>query len=108
MADQWSYKHFEVKEGLKPGSPHFQYFFVVSKDGVKKCNYCVWIEDDALSLFHESKDFSSILASFRDQWSKWVKGKIDQGDFRNTALLLAKTGQKEIDLAQAEGHISLE
>ena len=107
MANQWSYKHFQINEGLKPGSPHFQYFFVVSKEGVKKCNYCVWIEDDALSLFHESKNFSSISSSHRDQWSAWVKGKIDQGDFRNIALLVEKTGQKEIDLAQAEDHLTL-
>ena len=106
MQTQWSYKQHQVSEGLKPGSEHFQYFFVVSKDGAKKCNYCVWIQDDALSLFHESKDFSSILSSFRDQWSTWVKGKIDQGDFRNIALLLEKTGQKEIDLAQAEDRLS--
>ena len=108
MKNQWSYKQFEVKEGLKPGSKHFQYFFVVSKDGVKKCNYCVWIQDDALSRFHESKDFSSILSSFRDDWSSWVKGKIDQGDFRNLALLHEKGGQKEVDLAQAEDHLSPE
>ena len=108
MKTQWSYKQHQISEGLKPGSEHFQYFFVVSKDGAKKCNYCVWIQDDALSLFHESKDFSSILSSFRDQWSTWVKGKIDQGDFRNIALLLEKTGQKEIDLAQAERHLSVE
>jgi hypothetical protein len=108
METLWSYKQFQVDEGLKPGSKHFQYFFVVSKDGVKKCNYCVWIQDDALSRFHESKNFSSILSSFRDQWSTWVKGKIDQGDFRNIALLHEKTGQKEIDLAEAEGHLSVD
>ncbi len=106
MTSEWSYKHFQISEGLKPGSPHFQYFFVVSKDGIKKCNYCVWIEDEALSLYHESKSFSSISSSFRDQWSTWVKGKIDKGDFRNTALVLGKSGQREIDLAQLEDHVS--
>jgi hypothetical protein len=108
MSKPWSYKQFQVKEGLKPGSPHFQYFFVVSEDGVKKCNYCVWIEDDALSRFHESKDFSSILSSFRDQWSAWVKSKIDQGDFRNVALVLGKSGEEEIDLALRKDHVSPE
>jgi hypothetical protein len=108
MANEWSYKHFQVKEGLKPESQHFQYFFVVSKDGVKKCNYCVWIEDDALTRFHESKDFSSILSSHRDQWSTWVKEKIDQGDFRNVALWCEKGGEKEIDLAERKDHVSLE
>jgi hypothetical protein len=108
MTNEWSYKHFQVKEGLKPESQHFQYFFVVSKDGVKKCNYCVWIEDNALSRFHESKDFSSILSSHRDQWSTWVKEKIDQGDFRNVALWCEKGGEKEIDLAERKDHVSPE
>jgi hypothetical protein len=95
METLWSYKHYQVSEGLKPGSKHFQYFFVVSKDGAKKCNYCVWIQDDALNLFHESKEFSSILSSFRDQWSTWVKGKIDQEIF-GTSPATRKTGQKSI------------
>ena len=108
MSNQWSYKEFQISEGLKPGSKHFQYFFVVSKDGAKKCNYCVWIQDDALSRFDESGKFSSILSSFRDQWSTWVKAKIDQGDFRNLALLIEKAGQKEIDLAESNDHLSLD
>ncbi len=32
----WSYKNFQIREGLKPGSNHFQYFFVVSEGGEKK------------------------------------------------------------------------
>jgi len=45
----WSYKNYQVKEGLKPGSKHFQYFFVVSEKDKKKCNYCIWIDDETLS-----------------------------------------------------------
>ena len=31
MENEWSYKSLSIKEGLKPGSKHFQYFFVVSE-----------------------------------------------------------------------------
>ncbi len=51
MQKKWTYKNWEIKEGSKPGSSKFQYFFVVSEKGVKKSNYCVWIKDDALSRF---------------------------------------------------------
>ena len=30
MENEWSYRSLSVKEGLKPGSKHFQYFFIVS------------------------------------------------------------------------------
>ena len=39
MQKTWSYKNYEIKEGLKPGSSQFRYFFVVSESGEKKCNY---------------------------------------------------------------------
>ena len=45
MENQWSYKNYQIKDGLKPGATHFQYFYVVSEEGKKRCNYCVWIED---------------------------------------------------------------
>jgi len=61
MENEWSYDSLSIKEGLKPGSKHFQYFFVVSEGGQKKCNYCVWIEDEALSHFSASKNFKAIL-----------------------------------------------
>jgi len=32
---KWSYKNLDIDEGLKPGSKHFQYFFVVSEKGKK-------------------------------------------------------------------------
>jgi len=55
MEKEWSYENYQIKEGLKPGSEHFQYFFVVSKDNEKQCNYCIWIEDEALSRFDQGK-----------------------------------------------------
>ena len=39
MQKTWSYVNYEIKEGLKPGSSQFRYFFVVSESGEKKCNY---------------------------------------------------------------------
>jgi hypothetical protein len=98
----WSYKNFDIDEGLKPGSKHFQYFFVVSEKGKKKCNYCVWIDDENLTHFTQSKEFEEIASLKRELWKKWVQGKIDQRDFRNLVLKLEKTGQREIDLAEIE------
>ena len=98
----WVYKNLEIKEGLKPGIAHFQYFFKVLEHGDKKCNYCVWIDDESLSHFAPSKEFEEIATSQRKDWSEWVQGKIDQGDFRNVVLKLEKTGRKENNLNEME------
>jgi hypothetical protein len=108
MKKEWSYKHLEVEEGFKPGSKHFQYFYNVSEGGQKKCNYCVWIEDAALPRFDASKSFNAILDSHREDWNKWVKGKIDQKDFRNVVLMFDQEGQKEIDLDKMDKKLSME
>jgi hypothetical protein len=108
MEKKWSYGDFEIKEGPKPGSKHFQYFFVVSGRGEKKCNYCVWIEDDALSRFDPSKEFDSIISSHREEWSKWVKAKIDDKDFRNLALKFEKDGQTELELSAVEEKLTMD
>jgi hypothetical protein len=103
MAEKtWSYKNYQIKEGLKPGSKHFQYFFVVSEKDKKKCNYCIWIDDETLPRLSPGKEFDKIVSSRREEWSKWVQGKIDGGDFRNLVLKLEKTGQKEINLNEME------
>jgi hypothetical protein len=107
MEKQWVYKNLDVKEGLKPGSSNFQYFFVVSDGGEKKCNYCVWVEDEALSRFDQFSKFESIASSNREDWSKWVKDKIDQGDFRNLVLKFSKEGQTELDLAEMEDKLTM-
>jgi hypothetical protein len=100
---KWSYKNLDIEEGLKPGSKHFQYFFVVSEKGKKKCNYCVWIDDENLAqVATPSKEFEKIASLKREQWRKWVQGKIDQGDFKNLVLKLEKTGQREVDLSEME------
>ncbi len=108
MENRWKYKEFEVWENLKPGSKHFQYFFVVKEKGQKKCNYCVWIEDEALSRFSASKNFKAILDSHRGDWSQWVKEKIDQKDFRNMVLMFDKEGHKEMDLDKLDKKLSME
>ena len=108
MKEKWSYKDFQIIEGLKPGSTHFQYFFSVAESGEKKCNYCVWIEDDALPQFDKSEQFESIISSQRDNWNKWVKEKIDQGDFRNRVLRFGKEGQTEIDLSELKEKMSMD
>ena len=108
MEGEWSYKSLKVKEGFKPGSEHFQYFFVVSEGGQKKCNYCVWIEDEALSRFNNSKNFNAILDSHREDWNKWVKEKIDQKDFRNMVLLFDEHGRKEVDLDKMDKKLTME
>ena len=106
MKSTWNYKRFEIHEGLKPGSKTFRYFFKVLDSGQKKCNYCVWIVDDALTRFDPSKDFNTIAASRRDTWHKWVKAKIDGGDFRNRALKIEKSGEQEINLSDLSEHVT--
>ncbi len=98
----WSYKNFQINEGFKPESKHFQYFFTVSEKKKKKCNYCVWIDDENLVPSAGSKELEEIISLKREEWSKWVQEKIDKGDFRNLVLKLEKKGQKEIDLDQLE------
>jgi len=108
MEKGWTYKSVSVQEGFKPGSKHFQYFFVVSEGGQKKASYCVWIEDEALSRFSASKNFNAILDSHRGDWSQWVTEKIDQKDFRNMVLMFDKEGQKEVDLDKMDKKLSME
>ncbi|MFZ0243845.1 MAG: hypothetical protein WAL90_19550 [Desulfobacterales bacterium] len=105
MPKTWSYKNFEIDDGLKPGSSTFRYFFTVSESGEKKCNYCVWIVDEALSRFEPSKDFDAIAAAGRKDWQEWVRGKIDAADFRNRALKFSPEGQEEINLSAMKQHV---
>ncbi|MDZ7699807.1 MAG: hypothetical protein U5R49_23745 [Deltaproteobacteria bacterium] len=108
MEKKWSYKGYEVEAGLKPGSAHFQYFFSVFKNNEKKCNYCVWIEDDALSRFDSGEDFDAIVADHGDAWERWVKAQIDAGDIQSKVLKLEKDGEKEIDLSEMREHLSMD
>ena len=108
MQNTWTYKNYEIEEGLKPGSKTFRYFFKILESGEKKCNYCVWITDEALSQFDQAKKFNAIVASQKDAWHHWVKGKIDEDDFRNRALKIEKDGQLEINLSEMSDHIKPE
>jgi len=108
MQKKWTYKNYEIKEGLKPGSTTFRYFFVVSESGMKKSNYCVWIKDDALSRFDQSKNFDTIISSQRENWGKWIKEKIDALDFQNRALKFDKTGETEINLSEMNKHVTMD
>jgi hypothetical protein len=107
MENQWSYKGYQIRDDLKPGSTHFQYFYVVSEQAKKKCNYCVWILDEALTRFDKSGDFASIVSSQRETWNKWVKGKIDAGDFGNKVTKYDRDGEKEIELSEMTAHLSM-
>jgi hypothetical protein len=107
MEHQWSYKNYRIKDGLKPGSTHFQYFYVVSEEGKKKSNYCVWIEDGALSRFGEPANFAAIVSAQRESWDRWVKGKIDEGDFGSKVLKYSSDGAKEIELSEMSAHLSM-
>ena len=108
MQTKWTYKNCEIEEGLKPGSKTFRYFFKVLEGGEKKCNCCVWIADEALSQFDQAKNFDAIVASQKDAWHDWVKGKIDEGDFRNRALKIGEEGQLEINLSEMSDHVKPE
>ena len=100
MDKEWSHGNFQIREGLKPESDHFQYFFIVSQGGVKKCRLCVWITDDALAGFNPSREFAPIAYSRREDWSEWVRSKIDHGDFRDRVLKFDPAGRTEIDLSE--------
>ena len=108
MEKEWAYKNYQIKEGLKPGSAHFQYFFGVSKDNQKTCNYCIWIEDEALSRFDRGKDFKAIISSHNEAWKGWVKKRIDAEDFQNRVLKFKKRGQEEIDLSEMREHVRMD
>ena len=108
MQKEWTYKNYDIKEGLKPESTTFRYYFVVSEDGIKKSNYCVWIKDDALSRFDPAKNFATIISSERESWSKWIKEKIDSKDFENRALKFDLTGETEINLSQMKEHVDMD
>jgi hypothetical protein len=108
MNKEWKYKNYEVQEGFKPGSKKFRYFFIVSENNKKKSNYCVWITDEALSRFDNSKNFDTIISSQREKWIDWVKEKIDKQDFQNRALKFDKTGKTEINLSEMDEHVSMD
>ena len=108
MKKEWSYKGFQIEGGLKPGSKNFQYFYLVSEGDKKRCNYCVWIEDEALSRFDETGGFEAIISSQEGDWEKWVQGKIDQDDFRNMVLKFNRKGQTEIDLAEMKQKLAMD
>jgi hypothetical protein len=75
---------------------------------MRKGNYCVWIKDDVLSRFDESKNFESIILSQRENWSKWVKQKIDEQDFQDRVLKFDKTAESEINLSEMNGHVTMD
>ena len=108
MGKKWIYNDYQVEEGLKPGSKKFRYFFKVAKGGEEKCNYCVWIEDEALSRFDKAKNFNAIISSQKDSWISWVKEKIDGGDFRSRLLKFGTKGQEEVDLSEMDEHLSID
>ena len=105
MNNEWTYKNHQIEAGMKPGSTTFRYFFRILENGEKKCNYCVWVADDALGQLDPSKDFDTILAANQSAWQQWVKDKIDNGDFRNRALKIDVKGQCEINLSDMVNHI---
>jgi hypothetical protein len=108
MGNNWVYGKYGIKEGFKPGSSHFQYFFAVSEDGLKKCNYCVWIADDAIDRFGSSGNFNSIVSSQGETWRKWITDKIDAKDFGNKVLKIEKDREKEIELSEMKTHFSMD
>jgi hypothetical protein len=108
MTGTWTYKGFQIHEGLKPGAKKFQYFFVISRaGGQKECRCCVWIPDEALLLFDPRGDFASIVASHAEQWRDWVRKKLDAGDLKDKALRLTPEA-REIELSEIAEKIGVE
>jgi hypothetical protein len=46
--------------------------------------------------------------SQRENWSKWVKQKIDEQDFQDRALKFEKVGESEINLSEMNDHVTME
>jgi len=107
MEKEWYHKNYGIKDGLKPGSEHFQYFYVVSDKGSTKCHYCVWITDDALPRLDPSLNFDAIVSTHREAWNQWVREKIDQGALESTVLKIDRDGESEIALADMPEHFVL-
>jgi len=105
---KWTYNNFQIKEGMKPQAAHLQYFFVVSQEGKKKCSYCVWVDDEVLGCCSDIGNHEEVAASKREEWSRWVKRKIDKKDFRNLVLKIDKTGQSEINLSEMKEKLTFE
>jgi hypothetical protein len=95
-----------------PGAFHNKHVaavrFSVFQQGEKKCHYCVWITDEALSRFDSSGDFDAVIAARSDAWRKWVEKKIDAEDFRNRALRIDAAGEQEIDLSDMKAHVAFD
>jgi hypothetical protein len=108
MQKSWTYKNHAIKEGLKPGSEKFRYFFSVFEQDENKCHYCVWITEDGLSRFDSSGDFTAVISARSDAWRKWVEEKIDAGDFRNRALRIDAAGEQEINLSEMKEHVAFD
>jgi len=108
MEKTWSYRDYQIHEGMKPSAAHFQYFYTIYNGPEKICNYCIWIEDEALSEFDPSRNFKAIAGSHKADWSTWVKGNIDRKDFRNLVLKHGQGYKEEIDLDQTKEKISMD
>lgn len=96
-----SYKNYTIKEGQKPGSKKFQYYFTVYEKDKKKAHFCVWVED---SVLKQEKEFYRA----RDEWFQWVTRRIDQGGLKDTLLKIVENRIEEIDLNQIDEKIKFE
>jgi len=100
------YKRYMIKEGLKPGSDKFQYYFAVTEGVEKKAHYCVWVDDEVLA---KTKEFQKacrgvleeeFINTHKSEWLKWVEEKLENEDFRDTVLKIEKSGTREIDMSE--------
>lgn len=114
MTKTFPYKRFMIKEGLKPESDKFQYFFSVSEGGEKKAHYCIWVDDEVLA---KTKEFQKgcrgvleeeFINTHKSEWIKWVEEKLDRRDFRNMVLKIEKGDTKEIDMSELKEKLEFE
>ena len=61
-----------------------------------------------LTCFEQPGDFASIVSARKESWDKWIKGKIDEGDFGSKVLKFGPEGAKEIELSEMSAHLSME
>ena len=101
MAQVWEHNGYQIDEGLKPRdgnfkSDHYQYFFLVKKDGERVMKFCIWsprkFVDGEIESSQSPADFLRLRALQK------IKDRIDEGVFENTLLELSDSGHRMVPL----------
>lgn len=106
MANLWKHNGYEIDEGAKPHDgnfkpDHYQYFFLVKKDGRRLMKFCVWAAKPYIDNLAEAGD--DPVEYLREQGLGAVKAQIDSGNFTNKLLEMTESGHRLIALDEISG-----